>query len=60
MCCDNLVCASCSRPVAQAGCRVCRAARAQLHPFAGLPASAYVLIAVLIAVAALLSAHLVR
>ncbi len=31
MCCEHLVCASCAQPVVQAGCPVCRAARAQLH-----------------------------
>jgi len=31
VCCNNVVCASCSRPVTEAACSVCRAARAELH-----------------------------
>ena len=31
MCCNGVICASCSRPVAEAGCSVCRAAHAELH-----------------------------
>ena len=58
MCCDTMVCASCSRPVALAACPVCRTARAELH---GQPMSfaafALALVA-LLAVAALLAQHL--
>jgi hypothetical protein len=50
MCCERLLCARCAAPVAEAGCAVCRAARAELHPGAGLP------IATLVAVVALLLA----
>ena len=53
MCCDNLVCASCARPVAEAGCSVCRGARAQLH---GQPMS---LTTLLVAIAGLLALALV-
>lgn len=58
MCCDTMVCASCSRPVALAACPVCRTARAELHgqPMS-LAAFALALVA-LLAVAALLAQHL--
>jgi hypothetical protein len=49
MCCDSMVCASCSRPVAQGACPVCRGARAQLH---GQPIS---FTALVLALAALLT-----
>jgi len=56
MCCDNLVCASCSRPVAEAGCTVCRAARAQLHGSQPLPMATFLaVLAVLLLLAVLLS-----
>jgi hypothetical protein len=50
MCCDNLVCASCSRPVAAAGCSVCRAARASFHGAQPLPMAVFagVLVALLL------------
>ncbi len=32
MCCEQLICARCTAPVAEARCPSCRAARAQLHP----------------------------
>ena len=57
MCCDHLVCASCTRPVSDGHCAVCRAARARMHPSTGLPVSMLLLLAALIALAALLSAH---
>jgi hypothetical protein len=60
VCCDHLVCATCTQPVADGRCSVCRAARARLHPSAGLPVSTYVLLATLLALAALLTAHLAR
>jgi len=31
MCCEQLVCANCARPVVEAGCSICRAARAEVH-----------------------------
>jgi hypothetical protein len=31
MCCEELVCARCAGPVAEARCPACRAARAMLH-----------------------------
>jgi hypothetical protein len=46
MCCDDLVCASCSRPVAEARCPVCRAARAERH--GAQPLSMAVFLAVLV------------
>ena len=56
MCCDNLVCGSCSRPVAEAGCTVCRAARAQFHGSQPLPMATFLaVLAVLLLVAVLLS-----
>jgi len=56
MCCDNLVCASCSRPVAEAGCTVCRAARAQLHGSQPLPMATFLaVLAALLLLAVLLS-----
>ena len=58
MCCDNLVCASCSRPVAQAGCGVCRAARAELHGSHPLPMAAFcAVLAALLLLAVVLAAH---
>ena len=55
MCCDHLVCASCTRPVADGHCAVCRAARARMHPSTGLPVSMIVLLAALLALAVALS-----
>ena len=56
MCCDNLVCASCSRPVVEAGCTVCRAARAELHGRQPLPMATFLaVLAALLLVAVLLS-----
>jgi len=58
MCCDNLVCASCSRPVAQAACGVCRAARAELHGGQPLPMAAFLtVLAVLLVLAVALTAR---
>jgi hypothetical protein len=37
MCCEHLLCARCAAPVAEGGCGVCRAARAELHPHAEFP-----------------------
>jgi hypothetical protein len=55
MCCERLLCARCAAPVAEAGCALCRAARAELHPHAGLPVVALAaLVAVLLALATLL------
>ena len=52
MCCEGLVCASCSGPVIEGRCPVCRAARAQVHHGSGM--SSQVLAAVIAAVAVLL------
>jgi hypothetical protein len=60
MCCDHLVCASCTQPVSDGRCPVCRATRAQMHPSTGLPLSTFVVLAALLALAALLSAHFAR
>jgi hypothetical protein len=52
MCCDQLVCAHCARPVSEAGCPICRAARNELHPGAGLPLAAVVAVIVALLVLA--------
>ena len=58
MCCDNLVCASCSRPVAEARCSVCRAARAELHGVQPLSMAAFLaVLAVLLLLAVVLAAR---
>jgi len=58
MCCDNLVCASCARPVVEAGCTVCRAARAELHGTQPLPMAAFLaVLAVLLLLAVVLTAR---
>lgn len=55
MCCEQLICARCTAPVAAAGCPTCRAARAELHPHAGLPVVTFAaVLAVLLALAAVL------
>jgi len=55
VCCDQLLCARCAAPVAEAGCPTCRAARAELHPHAGLPVVPLAaVLAVLVALAAVL------
>jgi hypothetical protein len=55
MCCERLLCARCAAPVADGGCPTCRAARAELHPHAGLPVvTLAAIVAVLLAVAAVL------
>jgi hypothetical protein len=57
MCCERLLCARCAAPVAEAGCAVCRATRAELHPHAGLPVvTLAVVVAVLLMAAAVLQA----
>jgi hypothetical protein len=59
MCCDHLVCARCAQPVSEAGCPVCRAARAELHRQAAFPLPALVALAALLMVlAAVLSSRL--
>ena len=58
MCCDHLVCASCTRPVSDGHCGVCRAARARMHPSTGLSVQMLLVLAAVIALAAVLSAHL--
>ena len=58
MCCDQLLCARCTRPVSEAGCPVCRAARNELHPAASLPLPALIaLAALLMALAVVLSSR---
>jgi hypothetical protein len=58
MCCDNLLCANCSRPVAEAGCSVCRAARAELHGSQPLPMATFLaVLAALLLVAVVLTAR---
>jgi hypothetical protein len=54
MCCEQLVCAACTSPVAEGRCATCRSARAQLHSHrTGVPVE---MIAVLTIVVALLMA----
>lgn len=58
MCCDHLVCASCARPVADAGCPVCRAARTRLHGSSPMPFAAWLALVVgLLGLALVLSTH---
>ena len=58
MCCDNLLCASCSRPVAEAGCSVCRAARAELHGSRPVPMATFLaVLAALLLLAVVLTAR---
>jgi hypothetical protein len=58
MCCDNLLCGRCSRPVAEAGCPVCRAARAELHGSQPLPMATFLaVLAALLLLAVLLAAR---
>jgi hypothetical protein len=61
VCCEHLVCASCAHAVVDGHCPVCRAARDRMHR-SGAPSSATLLlaIAVLVSLAAVLSAHLAR
>ena len=58
MCCDHLLCASCSRPVAEASCTVCRAARAELHRSQPLPMATFLaVLAALLLLAMVLTAR---
>jgi hypothetical protein len=58
MCCDNLVCASCSRPVVEARCTVCRASRAEVHGGQPLPMATFLaVLAVLLLLAVVLSSR---
>lgn len=58
MCCEQLICASCASPVAEARCPVCRTARAGLHGSSpALPAPAILVLAVLVLVLLTLAAH---
>jgi len=58
MCCDNLVCAGCSRPVAEAACSVCRAARASFHGAQPVPMAVFAaVLAALLVLAVVLSLH---
>jgi hypothetical protein len=54
---DDLVCAACCGRVADGGCPTCRASRASL-PADRLPAEAFLVLAAVLAVLALLAAHL--
>jgi hypothetical protein len=55
MCCEHLLCARCAAPVSDGRCPTCRAARAELHPHAGLPVvTLAAFVAVLLALAAIL------
>ena len=47
LCCEQLVCAHCARPVIEAGCPTCRAARAEMHGRSG-PALNLALVALLV------------
>jgi hypothetical protein len=58
MCCEHLVCANCAGQVADAGCPVCRSARAELHAHPQLPVTMVLALAALLAFCAVLSAHL--
>jgi hypothetical protein len=59
MCCDELLCARCTGRVADAGCPVCRAARAQLHHSSGIsPWTFLAALVALLSLAALLSTAL--
>jgi len=56
MCCEQLVCANCARPVVEAGCSVCRKARAEMHgrtPTLNLALVAVIVTALLAAAAVL-------
>lgn len=60
MCCEHLLCANCARPVVEAGCPVCRVARAEVHggaaPTLNLALVA-ILVTALLAAAAVLYGH---
>jgi hypothetical protein len=59
MCCEQLVCASCAHPVAEARCTVCRDARSSLHGSQQLSAAwVAVALTLLLALAAVAYAHL--
>jgi hypothetical protein len=59
VCCEHLVCASCSHTVADARCPVCRSARDRLHRHSTMqPLSLLLVMAALVALAAVLSLHL--
>jgi hypothetical protein len=53
MCCEDLVCARCAGPVAEARCPACRAARATLH-HSSYTITPQLLFAVVLALVALL------
>ena len=60
MCCEHLICANCSGPVAEGRCSVCRNGRQQFgHGSGGLPLPALLVLLVLlgIAMAVLTSTH---
>jgi hypothetical protein len=59
VCCEHLVCASCSHAVVDARCPVCRSARHRLHRHSTMqPLSLLLVMAALLALAAVLSMHL--
>jgi hypothetical protein len=56
MSCEHLICAQCARPVAEARCPVCRAAKSDLHQHHGHGASIpYAVALMLLALAVLLA-----
>jgi hypothetical protein len=56
MCCDALLCAHCSAPVADAGCSVCRATRSSIHGTQPLPMAVFAgVLAALLLLAVLLT-----
>jgi hypothetical protein len=57
MCCDTMVCASCSRPVALAACPICRSARAELHGQPMSVAAFALALVALLTLAVVLAAH---
>jgi len=59
VCCEHLVCASCSHAVIDARCPVCRTARDRLHRHSTMqPMALLLIISALVALAAVLSVHL--
>ena len=58
MCCEQVVCASCARPVADACCPVCRVARAELHGTQPVPLAVILAgVIALLGLALLLTGH---
>ncbi|MDQ6873621.1 MAG: hypothetical protein M3042_00955 [Actinomycetota bacterium] len=57
MCCEQLICARCAGPVAEARCPVCRSARAGLHGAPAFPAQAMLVLTVLVLLLVTLAAQ---